>query len=175
PKPHTPFQWVAQETEARLNEKQAVLKKGLLRKGIRLSWQDTRVSLLEAALSRGDRRLGQVIYDAWKLGSTFEAWSERFRFDLWQQAFAGAGLDPAFYAGRLRSLDEPLPWAHIDTGVSPAFLKREFCLAEEGRRTGDCRYVACNVCGLQGAQPACREKLAGQRDRASKGQSAAGT
>ncbi len=161
PKPHTPFQWVAQESEEELNAKHELLKQGLRRKGTTISWQDPEVSRLEAALSRGDRRLGKVIYNAWKLGSTFDSWGEHFKYQNWQQAFAEAGLEPGFYARRERPLDELLPWAHIDVGITAAFLKREYQRSLDDRATGDCRTGACNACGLERSQTACREKLSG--------------
>ncbi len=132
PKPHTPFQWAAQEKEEQLASKHALLKAGLKRKGVRLSWPDPEVSLLEAVLSRGDRRLGQVIYRAWKLGSTFDAWNERLSYQNWLRAFNETGLEPSFYAQRERPLDELLPWAHIDAGVTVDFLKREYQRASTG-------------------------------------------
>jgi len=158
PKPHTPFQWVAQEGEQQLNAKHELLKLGLRRKGIRLSWQDPKLSLLEAALSRGDRRLGKVIHGAWKLGCTFDAWSEHFNYGNWLGAFEEAGLEPGFYAHRERSLDELLPWAHIDVGVTTAFLKQEYQRAVEGIETPDCRHKACNACGLERWQSDCQQK-----------------
>ncbi|MBA7505607.1 hypothetical protein ES706_04283 [subsurface metagenome] len=158
PKPHTPFQWVAQETEQQLNAKHELLKLGLRRKVIRLSWQEPKLSLLEAVLSRGDRRLGKVIYGAWKLGCTFDAWSEHFNYGNWLGAFEKAGVEPGFYAHRERSLDELLPWAHIDVGVTTAFLKREYQHALDGRETPDCRDKTCNACGLQHWQPDCQQK-----------------
>ncbi|MBA7544160.1 hypothetical protein ES705_36508 [subsurface metagenome] len=158
PKPHTPFQWVAQETEEQLNSKHELLNLGLRRKGIRPSWQDPKVSLLEAVLSRGDRRLGKVIHRAWQLGSTFDAWSEHFKYENWLRAFAEAELDPSFYAHRERPLDEPLPWAHINVGVSTTFLKQEYQRAIEGIETADCRYKACNACGLERWQTDCQQK-----------------
>jgi len=158
PKPHTSFQWVAQESEQQLTPKHELLKRGLRRQGIRLWWHDPKVSLLEAALSRGDRRLGEVIHRAWQLGSIFDGWSEHFNYENWLSAFDEAGLDPAFYAQRERSLDEPLPWAHIDAGITPAFLKREYQRAIKGDKTPDCRYKDCTVCGLQRWQPACQQK-----------------
>ncbi len=158
PKPHTPFQWVAQENEQGLNSKHELLKVGLRRKGIRLSWQDPKISLLEAVLSRGDRRLGKVIYCAWKLGSTFDAWGEHFNYKNWLRAFEETSLDPGFYAHRQRSLDELLPWAHIDVGVTPVFLKREYQRALACKGTPDCRYQACNACGLEHRQPSCQQK-----------------
>jgi len=161
PKPHTPFQWVAQEGEQQLNSKHELLNLGLRRKGVRPSWPDPKASLLEAALSRGDRRLGQVIYRAWQLGSTFDAWNEHFKYENWLRAFEETGLEPSFYAQRERPLDELLPWAHIDVGVTTAFLKQEYQRALDGIETSDCRYQACNACGLERWQPDCQQKHKG--------------
>jgi radical SAM family uncharacterized protein len=158
PKPHTPFQWSAQESEASLKAKQEILQNGLQQKGIRLSWHEPRVSLLEAVTSRGDRRVGKVIHRAWELGCKFDAWSEQFDNEKWRQAFIESEIDPEFYAGRERSLNEILPWSHIDAGVSEAFLKREFQRAKEGQETPDCRNNACNACGLEKTEN-CRGKL----------------
>jgi radical SAM family uncharacterized protein len=149
PKPHTPFQWYAQIDEAALQARQAILQKGLARKGTRFSWGDVGASRLEAALARGDRRLGKVIKNAWEMGSKFDAWSEHFNDAKWQQAFSNTGLEPDFYAGRERSADEALPWSHIDTGISDEFLRRELKRAREGQETPDCRTEVCNACGLE--------------------------
>ncbi len=157
PKPHTPFQWSAQEDEASLAAKQEVLQLGLARKGTRLSWQDTRTSLLEACLSRGDRRLGRVIRRAWEAGCRFDAWTEHFKFEIWESAFAAEGLRPDFYARRERPQDEILPWSHIESGVSVAFLKDELRRASEGLATPDCRTGACSACGLEDTET-CRDR-----------------
>jgi radical SAM family uncharacterized protein len=158
PKPHTPFQWVAQLGEEELNTKQELLRAGLRRKGTRISWQDPKVSLLEAALSRGDRRLGRAIRRAWELGSVFDAWNEHFKFENWQRSFEEAGLDIDFYARRQRPLDETLPWSHIDIGVTTDFLKREYQRALEGEQTPDCREGPCNACGLEISEPSCQQR-----------------
>ena len=158
PKPHTPFQWVAQANQPELDAKRELLKQGLRRTGSRLSWSDPKVSLLEAVLSRGDRRLGKVIYRAWQLGSTFDAWGEHFNYENWLRAFDETGLDPGSYAQRERPLDEPLPWAHIDVGVTTAFLKREYQRSLASRETPDCRNKACHACGLEHRQPECQQK-----------------
>jgi radical SAM family uncharacterized protein len=159
PKPHTAFQWAAQASEAAITVRLEILKEGLSKKGVRLSWQDPGTSLLEAVLSRGDRRLGKVIQQAWKLGCKFDAWSEHFKLDSWLRAFSEVGLVPDFYAYRERPLDEVLPWSHIDTGISEAFLKSEYGRAGEGRVTPDCRDNACNACGLE-ETATCLQKLA---------------
>lgn len=149
PKPHTPFQWTAQEDESRLNAKHEILQHGRRHKGTRLSWQDPRTSLLEAALSRGDRRIGTVIHGAWKLGCRFDAWTEHFKYENWLRAFAEAGLEASFYAHRERALDEVLPWSHIDSGITDTFLKQEYRRARQGTVTPDCRNNPCNACGLE--------------------------
>jgi len=158
PKPHTSFQWVAQISEEELNTKQELLRSGLRRKGTRVSWSDTKTSLLEAALSRGDRRLGQVIHRAWELGSVFDAWDEHFKFENWQRAFDDAGLNIDFYARRQRPLDEILPWSHIDIGITTDFLKREYQHALDGIQTPDCREGPCNACGLEFREPVCQQR-----------------
>jgi hypothetical protein len=158
PKPHTPFQWVAQASGEDLAARQQILKSGLKKSGAHLSWQDPQVSLLEGVLSRGDRRLARVIHCAWQLGCKFDAWSEHYSFDNWQKAFSECGFDPYFYACRERPLDELLPWSHIDTGIELGFLKREYERAKQGQVTLNCRSAACAVCGLHLKQASCQRK-----------------
>ncbi|MDD5493593.1 MAG: TIGR03960 family B12-binding radical SAM protein [Dehalococcoidia bacterium] len=158
PKPHTPCQWSAQDHEEQLSKKQSLLLHELRRSGAQLSWHDPRISLLEAALSRGDRRLGKVIYTAWKKGSRLDTWNEFFNISRWQEAFSDCGIDPSFYANRERSLDELLPWQHIDTGTGLDFLKSEYLKMQSGDVTPDCRFQSCNLCGLQKRHPSCRSK-----------------
>jgi radical SAM family uncharacterized protein len=158
PKAHTPFQWVAQVAEEELSARIDTLRLGLKRSGIRLSWQDPRMSLLEAVMARGDRRLSRVIYRAWQLGSRFDGWTEHFDYERWRQAFDECGLAPAFYAHRLRPLDEVLPWGHIDVGVSAAFLKKEYRNTINGAATEDCRFGRCAACGLERWLPICQSR-----------------
>ncbi len=154
PKAHTPFQWVAQAGAEELNAKQDVLRRGLRQAKTKLSWQNPETSLLETVLSRGDRRLGAVIHEAWKQGSTFDAWDERYRHDNWMRAFDKAGLDPAFYGARERPLEEVLPWSHIDTGMCAEFLKQEYKNTFKGQMTAGC-YETCSACGLERFPEAC--------------------
>ena len=149
PKPFTPFQWAAQDTRERLSEKQRRLRDALKTvKGTTFHWHDPQVSFLEACFSRGDRRLSNVLLEAWKRGCRFDGWSEQFHFDTWMEAFAACGLDPAFYANRERDKDELLPWAFIDAGVTQAYLWDENERAMQASITPDCRKK-CNACGLQ--------------------------
>jgi radical SAM family uncharacterized protein len=156
PKAHTPFQWVPQAAEDELRAKIDSLRLSLKRLGLRLSWQHPAMSHLEGVLARGDRRLSQAIYRAWKLGATFSAWSERFDYAKWHQAFDEYGLDPAFYANRQRDLEETLPWSHIDVGVSESFLKQEYLNSQKETATEDCRFGRCNTCGLERWHSACQ-------------------
>jgi len=156
PKAHTPFQWFGQNTEAELAAKHEILGAALQRRGTRLSWGNVKVSLLEAALSRGDRRLGRVIYRAWQMGAVFDAWDELFKWEIWEKAFNEEGLDIKFYAQRERSQDELLPWAFIDVGVSQEYLKAEYSKALAAEVTPDCRLGPCNACGLETWETACR-------------------
>ena len=158
PKAHTPFQWLAQNSQEELKLKYETLKRGLRSIKTQLSWENPEASLLETVLSRGDRRMGQVIHHAWQLGCTFDAWHERFSYQNWLKAFDKAGLDPGFYAYRQRPLEELLPWSHIDVGVSHAFLKQEYQRTFEARETHDCSQSQCNACGLEKRQPVCRRR-----------------
>ncbi len=94
PKPHTPFQWVPCDTVDQIRAKQGLLKHKLRGKGLKMNWNPPEETMLEAWLSRGDRRMAEVIYRAWQRGARFDAWKEQFKYDAWLQAFADAGLDP---------------------------------------------------------------------------------
>ena len=146
PKPHTPFQWRAMETLEELERKVALVRPLLRGKNISLSWHDPRCSRVEAALARGDRRLGRVILEAWKRGGNLE--QDRFDYDRWIGAFDAAGLDMAHFAHREIARDEPLPWDHINVGVTKGFLAREDENAHAGQCTPDCRFTTCAGCGV---------------------------
>jgi len=162
PKPHTAFQWSPQLTLEELEKKAEIVKEGLGRMGVALSWQDPGMSLLEGVLSRGDRRVGKAVELAWKSGQRFDAWNECFNLRGWMQAFEGASIDPSFYAHRERASDEVFPWDVVDIGVSRAFLWREYQRASRSKGTPDCRSGPCSGCGLQDSNPACQEKARGQ-------------
>lgn len=149
PKPHTPFQWTPLVGEEELNERLAVLQDATRVRGVHLSWHAPLTSLLEAALARGDRRLGSVMYRAWQLGAKFDAWEEQFQPAAWEQAFAEAGLHPNDFARRPLEYADVLPWEHVDAGVTKAFLWAEYQRALRGETLSDCREV-CHGCGIHG-------------------------
>lgn len=147
PKPHTPFQWAAFDDPAAIDAKLALLKDALRGSKIKMTWNDPRASLLEAWLSRGDRRIAPVIERAWRKGARFDAWGDQFRFEHWESAFAECGLDPDFYSFRERDLDEVLPWDHINVGVRKSFLQEDYRLSLSGGVRPDCRDQ-CYACGI---------------------------
>lgn len=151
PKVSTPFQWAGQDTTDQIEAKVSELRRALHGKGLVLSWHDPRRSLLEAALGRGDRRLGAVIMRAWRSGARFDAWDDHFDFGKWLRAFADEGLDPAWYAQRDIPTSEHLPWEHVGTGVSREFLLRDRDRAMAGMTTADCHWGPCFDCGVPAA------------------------
>jgi len=149
PKPHTPFQWAPLADENTILAQIGVLERQLRAPGLEFSWNHPDETLLEATLSRGDRRLAPAILRAWELGAAFDGWGDQFRADAWRQAFAETGIDPEWYARRERKLDEMLPWDHISAGVSKRFLADEYEHALQGAVIDDCREH-CYSCGILG-------------------------
>lgn len=147
PKPHTPFQWVSCDTTEQVEAKQALLKRQLSGKNFKLTWVHPRDTQLEAWLSRGDRRIAEVIYLAWKNGAKFDAWGDQMRYDAWMKAFELTGLDPSFYTHRARQLDENFPWDHINISVRKKFLTEDFMWSLRGQIRIDCRQ-RCFACGI---------------------------
>jgi radical SAM family uncharacterized protein len=148
PKSQTPFQWVSCDTPEQIKAKQNLLKRELYRdKNIKLSLTDADDSFLEAWLSRGDRRMAEVVYSAWKKGSKFDAWQEGKKYKAWMEAFAEHGLDPLFYTHRQRRTDEVFPWEHITAAVRKNFLFQDFRMSLEGEIRVDCR-LNCFACGI---------------------------
>ncbi len=147
PKPHTPFQWVPCDSLEQIAAKQKLLKRQLRGRGLKLNWTEPLETMLEAWLSRGDRRMGQVIYHAWRRGAKFDGWGEHFDYQAWMQAFQYVGLDPAFYTHRERPIDERMPWDHIDAAVHKRFLTEDYLWSLQGRTRIDCRE-RCFACGI---------------------------
>ena len=152
PKPHTAFQWEGQIGMEEYMRRVKLLRDNMRGRSIRYNWHDAQTSFLEAVFSRGDRRLSAVLEEAWRRGAKFDAWSEYFDFDRWMTAFDACGLDPAFYANRERKPKEVLPWSVTSTGVTTAFLLREWERALEAEITPDCR-VQCTGCGADKLYP----------------------
>jgi radical SAM family uncharacterized protein len=125
PKPHTPLQWLGMEDIESIKNKNNYLNNKIKNKRLRLNFHNRYMSFLEGVLSRGDRRLSQVIYLAFKNGAKFDAWANHFAFDKWLKAFKESNIEPGFYL-KEKSPDEFLPWDFIDVGIDKEYLITEF-------------------------------------------------
>lgn len=129
-----------------LMAKQKHLLESIPTRKIKVSYHETPTSMLEGVLARGDRRLSNVIYDAFLNGCKFDSWDEHFKFDAWMNAFNKFNINPDFYTHRHRDFSEVLPWDHLDYGVSRKFLEKENVKAHENTTTPHCR-IKCAGCG----------------------------
>ncbi len=148
PKPWTAFQWAAQISAEEFERRQQLLKNLIHDKNITYNYHNARLSVLEGALARGDRRLAKVIETAWKLGAKFDGWSDLFKPEIWEAAFEACGVSPEDYSGRERNFWEPLAWEHISPGVDKSFLQAEWEKSQAGETTRDCRRTSCTGCGV---------------------------
>ena len=150
PKPFTPFQWASMFPAEEYTRRALIVKDEfqaqLNRKSLKYNWHDAQTTVLEGVMARGDRRVGHVIEEAYRLGCLFDSWTECFDNDLWMQAFENTGVDIDFYNLRQRGADELFPWDFIDIGVSRKFLYREWEKAMSGEVTPNCR-MQCSGCG----------------------------
>jgi radical SAM family uncharacterized protein/radical SAM-linked protein len=142
PKPHTPFQWAAMDPLPEVERKQRMLADMVRgQRSVRLRTHDSRSSVLECILARGDRRLGDVIEHAWRHGARFDSWDDHLNLELWDRALAECGVDPAPFL-RTLPVTSPLPWSHVDVGLEEGFLLREYRKALQDRLSPPCGKVA---------------------------------
>ena len=150
PKPHTAFQWEAQITAEEYQRRVNLLRDALKRdKSITYNWHDPQTSYVEAVLSRGDRRLADVIEWVWAHGGKRDSWTEYFDYQRWLDGLSACGLDGDFYAHRERPRDEVFPWCRIEPPAHTGFLWEEREKCYRGETTPDCR-TKCSGCGANG-------------------------
>jgi radical SAM family uncharacterized protein len=147
PKPHTPFQWEPMDEPDVLREKQDRIRQGNRNRRVKLRFHSVARSHIEGVISRGDRRVADGIERAWRLGCQLDAWDEHFKYEAWLRAFEDVGVRLEDYANRRRDENEPLPWDHVDAGVTREFLLREKRRSERRETTRDCRLDVCTRCG----------------------------
>ena len=165
PKPHTPFQWAAQLDHETTDERLRKLRDDVRAdkkygRAIGFRYHDGKPGTIEGLLSRGDRRVGAVIEQAWRDGARFDGWSEHFSYDRWagaaEKALAGTGVDVAWYTTRERDRDEVLAWDHLDSGLDKDWLWADWedslaIAADPDAGLGeveDCRWTPCYDCGV---------------------------
>lgn len=146
PKPHSPFQWEAQISMEEYLRRVNLLRSAIRARAVTYNWHDAETSVIEAVLSRGDRRLGAAIEAVWRDGGRLDSWSDYFSYERWMRAFDACGVDVNFYAARERSVDEILPWDMIDTGVTKRHLAHEREMCYQSKLSPDCRKQ-CSACG----------------------------
>lgn len=149
PKPFSPFQWEPQITMDEYLRRVNLLRSSIKAKNVVYNWHDAETSLVEAVLSRGDRKIGDAIEAVWRDGGRLDAWSDFFSFERWMNAFKSSGIDPAYYANRERNFDESLPWDMVDVGVRKNHLIKEAERAKRAELSPDCRKQ-CYACGASG-------------------------
>ncbi len=150
PKPFTPFQWSPMDTKEQARQKRDFLlskvREQLNAKSIKYNCHDADVSELEGVFARGDRKLCNVIRQAYKSGCIYDAWTEYFQPDKWEQAFKDNNASMEFYLRRERAEDELFPWDFIDIGVTKKFLLDEYHNSKAETVTPNCRRQ-CSGCG----------------------------
>ncbi len=149
PKPHTPFQWEAQEPLEMIRQKIGYLKERFSKSRAKIKEHNPHQSLVEAILSRGDRSTWKLIYEAFSLGARFDQWGELFSYLIWERAMEKCGIEPK---SRRYATEEPLPWDCIDVGVEKGYLLRERELALKGRPSPSC-IPGCKRCGVCSSTP----------------------
>ena len=157
PKPHTPFQWAAQASAETIDARLFALRDKIRAdrkygRAIGMRYHDGRPGIVEGLLSRGDRRVGAVIEEAWRQGAAFDGWSEHFSYDRWVEACAvaleGTGVDLDWYTTREREYAEVLPWDHLDSGLDRDWLWEDWQDALDEQEVEDCRWTPCYDCGV---------------------------
>ena len=141
PKPHTPFQWAPMITLDEIIRKQNLLKDYAVKFGLSFRKHYSKISYLEGIVSRGDRRVGDIIYNAWTKGCRFDGWDETFQYETWVQCVEESGIDPQYMLGTI-PMEGKLPWDHIDVGLEDKFLEREWKKATKNRLSPPCGKVA---------------------------------
>ncbi len=138
PKPFTPFQWAQMFPSEEYIRRATIVKHEFLqqlnKKSLKYNWHEADVTVLEGVFARGDRKVGKVIEEAYRLGCLYDSWSESFDNEKWMQAFANTGVDIEFYTMRERSMDELFPWDFIDIGVTKRLPEKR--MGESNERTG---------------------------------------
>jgi hypothetical protein len=137
PKPFTPFQWVAMDDVQSLKKKIKKIKEGLKRiANVRVHSDVPRWAYIQALLSRGDRKVAQILLLANQNSGN------------WPKTLKASPTNPDFYVYRERTMDELFPWELIDNGINKSFLKQEYDRALQGKTSPPCPMESCHMCGV---------------------------
>ena len=140
PKPFTPFQWLPMAEQSFVENALKMIHQGLRPyKNIDIIAESPRSAYVQGILSRGDRRVGQALYDAHREGGP-----KAFR-----RALKALGLKEEFYLYRPREKEEVFPWNILDIGCRRSYLYEELCRAKKLQATVQC-FDGCRRCGVCG-------------------------
>jgi radical SAM family uncharacterized protein len=149
PKPHTPFQWVSQDTPDDINRKLKIIRDHLRdHRGVTLRTNAPDEGVIEGLLARGGREAAPIVEGAWRRGARMDGWQEIETLELWHAAAAEVGIDLYEHIGRERGEDEALPWDHLDSGLEKSWLWKDWLDAASDKELDDCRWSACYDCGV---------------------------
>lgn len=140
PKPHTPFQWSNMIRLPEIERKQNMLKDHAEKHRLNFRKHVAKISALEGIVARGDRRVANIIYNAWKGGARFDGWDETFKYDLWVKCVEESGIDTEIFLGTI-PMNGKLAWDHIDVGLTERFLEIEWKKATHNRLSPPCGKV----------------------------------
>ncbi|MEX0831413.1 MAG: TIGR03960 family B12-binding radical SAM protein [Nitriliruptoraceae bacterium] len=149
PKPHTPFQWAAQDTPDEIRRKLSLIRHAIKdHDGLRLRTNEPDDGVIEGLLARGDRRVADVVERAWRLGARFDGWHEMPTLSTWRQALDETGVSLEWFCSRERDEHEALPWDHLDSGLDKVWLWQDWQDALSDKELDDCRWSPCYDCGV---------------------------
>lgn len=149
PKPFTPFQRHSQNTNAEIKEKISYLLSLTDKiKNVKINYHNPFVSMLEAAMTRGDKKFGKLIYSLYKKGAYLTSWDEYLEYDQWRETAAECGISFEEEASKQYGKDEVLPWEVIDMGIPRSWFEQEYEKALRAENTIPCEFncVKCGVC-----------------------------
>jgi radical SAM family uncharacterized protein len=149
PKPHTPFQWCAQDRPEELQRKLGLIKARVASdRNLNLRYHDPEPGIMEGLLARGDRRVADAVERAFELGARFDGWHEHYDHRRWMAACADTGVDLDWYCHRDRGADEVMPWDHLDSGLEREWLWDDWQDSLREKPLDDCRWIPCYDCGV---------------------------
>ncbi len=136
PKAWTPFQWARFVDKRALKHRRSILRRiiGPL-PNTRLKLDSARGAWVQSVLSRGDRRLGDVMERVVLKGMS------------WNKALKECGLDGSGLWDNPPGFNDPMPWDIVGHRVRKSYLVREWKRAERGKTTRPCQVTKCSVCG----------------------------
>lgn len=147
PKAHTPYQWAPQLSEAESARKLSYIKGELRHGNFKVGTHDPFTSTLEGVISRGDKRVGNLIAAAFNAGCRLDAWDDYIKRDIWRDLLE-ENQDVVSSALSGYPLEKDLPWDEIDCGVGRGFLKREYQRSVSRTFTSTCEEKCTLPCGV---------------------------